>query len=101
MIELRFPESPIVLDPLERAAHRRRAQRRAPNSTFLLHGRELGALEHAHVLGDGGERHVESRGELADRAVAGGEAREYVAPRGVGEGKERVVERSGMVNHTV
>ena len=68
-------------------------ERRAPHASLFLDRREPGALQHAHVLGDGGERHCESRRELADGVIAGCEPREDVAPRGVGEGGERVVER--------
>jgi hypothetical protein len=90
-----------VRDPLERAAHRHGVERRAANAPLLLDSGEPGALEHADVLRDGGERHRESRGELADGAVAGGEAREDVAAGGVGEGGEGGVEGAGRVNHMV
>ena len=62
---------------------------------------EAGALQDVHVLGDGGERHVEAGGELADRALPFGELGEDVAPRGVGECGEGGVERVGLVNHVV
>ena len=90
-----------MLDPRERVAHWHGVERRAPHAPLLLHDRESRALEHAHVLGDGGERHREPRGELADGAIAGGETREDVAARGVGEGGEGMVEGLGMVNHAV
>jgi len=88
-------------DPLERAAHRRGVERRPAHTPFLFHRREPCALEHADVLRDGGERHREARGELADGAIAGGEAREDVAAGGVGEGGEGGVEGAGRVNHMV
>jgi hypothetical protein len=88
-------------DPRERVAHRHGVERRTPHASFLLDRREPGALQHAHVLGDGGERHREACGELADGAITGSETREDVAPRGVGEGGEGEVEGFGTVNHMV
>ena len=88
-------------DPRERSAHGRGVERRAAHASFLFDRGESGALQHAHVLGDGGERHGEARRELADGAITGGEAREDVASRGIGEGGEGVVESLGMVNHMV
>jgi hypothetical protein len=100
-VELRLPELPVVRDPRERVAHGRGVERCTPHASFLLDGGEPGTLQHAHVLGDGRERHREARCELADGMVAGGEAREDVAARGVGEGGEGVVEGPGTVNHMV
>jgi hypothetical protein len=91
-----------VLDPLERAPHGRGCEPHAPHAALTLDGGEARALEHAHVLRHRGQRHVEARGELADRPFAGGEARENLAPGGVGERGERRVERVRvMVNHMV
>jgi len=91
-----------VLDPLERAFHRRRRESRAPNASIAFDGGEPGALEHAHVLRDGGQRHVEARRELADRALAGREPSQDFSARGIGEGAKRRVEQlSVMVNHMV
>jgi hypothetical protein len=100
-VELRLPELPVVRDPRERVAHGRGVERCTPHASFLLDGGEPGTLQHAHVLGDGRERHREAGRELADGVVAGGKARENVAARGVGEGGEGVVERPRMVNHMV
>ncbi len=67
-----------------------------------LDRREPGALEHADVLGDGRQRHVEPAGELADGMIAGGEPGEDFAPGRIGEGGERDVESlHAMVNHLV
>jgi hypothetical protein len=62
---------------------------------MALDGRESRGLKHADVLGDGGQRHVEVGGELADRAVAGRQAREDFAAGRVGERMERGVEVDG------
>jgi hypothetical protein len=100
-IELGLPELSVVRDPRERVAHRDSMERRSAHSTFLLYRCQSRALQHAHVLGDRRKRHRESRRKLADRAVAGGESCEDVAPSGIGESEERVVEGAGTVNHTV
>ncbi len=99
--ELRLPELAIVLDPIARAPHGSGAQAGAPYAALAFDRGESGATEHAHVLGDGGERHVEARCEFANRAVAGGEPRQDLAARGIGERGKRGVERGGLVNHVV
>ena len=100
-IELRFPEATVLGDPLERGAHGRGAERRPAHSSLFLDGGQSGALQHAHVFGDRGERHVESRCELTNGAIARGEPGEDVAPGGVGERGEGVIERPRKVNHMV
>jgi hypothetical protein len=65
-----------------------------------------GGLQHAQVLGDGGKRNIEGRGELRDGGFAKRQARQNRAARGVGEGPEGGVERGvaragGIVNHMV
>ena len=100
-VELRFPEPAIALDPLERGAHGRRIETRATHPPVALDLREAGALQHADVLRDSGQRHLEPRRQLADRAVTHRKAREDVAPCGIGEGEERGIERVGTVNHMV
>ena len=101
MIELRFPESSIPLDPLECPAHRGGIDRGAPDAPTPFHRRAAGPLEHVDVLRDGRQRHVEASGELADRSVAEGEAGEDLAPRRVGERGEGRVQHERMVNHVV
>src|SRR6185369_3187316 len=54
-----------------------------------------------HVLGRGGERHVERRGELPDGALPAGEPAQHGAPRGIAEGAEHHAHRvARIVNHT-
>jgi hypothetical protein len=89
-------------DPRERVAHGRGVERCASHAAFFLNGGEPRALQHAHVFRDGRERHREARRQLADRVIAGRESREDVAARGVGQRREGVIERPGvMVNHMV
>jgi len=90
-----------VRDPRERVAHGRGLERRAPHTPFLLDRGQPRVLQHAHVLGDCWERHREARCKLADGSLAGREAREDVAARGVGQGGEGAIERLRTVNHMV
>jgi hypothetical protein len=95
LIELGFPESPIALHPFERGAHRGRRERGATHASTALDGRQPRGLQHADVLGDRGQRHVEAGRELADRAIAATKPRENVATRRVGEGVEGGIEGDG------
>jgi hypothetical protein len=83
LVELEFPKAAVVLDPFIRRAHRRRDERGAADAAVAPYTRESRALEYAHVLRDGGERHVEVLGQFADRAVSGRELREHFAARAV------------------
>jgi hypothetical protein len=102
LIELRFPEAAVRFNPVRRVSQRRGDDAAVARAAVLADIGESRALQHAHVFGNGGERHVEARRELPDRLVALGEPREDGAPGGIGERAERGVEDSaGMVNHVV
>lgn len=63
---------------------------------------QAGGLQHAEVLGDGGERDLEGPGDLGDGGFALGEAGENGAAGGVRQGPEDGVEgRAEIVNHVV
>jgi hypothetical protein len=67
---------------------------------------QSGRFENAQVLGDGGERNIERRGELGHRGFAEGQARQDGAAGRVGQGPESGVEGSigggrRIVNHMV
>jgi hypothetical protein len=59
---------------------------------------ELGSLEHAHVLGGGGERHLERRRELAEVALALRELANDRASRRMSQRVEHEVEARRPVN---
>jgi len=101
LIELECPESAVLLHPGRGVTHRCGDERGPPRATLALYACEAGTLEHAHVLGDGRERHREARGELADRAIAVRQARDDRAPRRIGQRGESGVERGMTVNHVV
>jgi hypothetical protein len=67
---------------------------------------QAGGFKDAQVLGDRGQRDVEGRGKFGDGSFAAGQPREDGAPRGIGKGPERRIERSvvagdRIVNHMV
>jgi len=101
LIELEFPEAAIALDPRRCIAHWRGHERRTADAPLALDARKPGALEDANVLGNGRERHVEARREIADGALSGCQPRNDCAARGVGEGGEGGVEARLEVNHMV
>jgi hypothetical protein len=101
LIELEPPEAAVTLDPRRRLAHRRGDERRAPHASLAADARKAGALEDTHVLRDRGQRHLESRRKLADRALACSEPRNDRAPCRIGESSEGIVEGPLMVNHMV
>lgn len=67
-------------------------------------GDQLGSFEHGHVLLHGGKRHLIARGQLADGRVRVHHPGQDVAPRGVGQRAEQLVEvvrRWLIYNHMV
>jgi hypothetical protein len=101
LVELEFPKRAIAFDPFQRGSHWRRGESRSSCAAVATDGCEAGAFEDADVFRDGRERHVEPRGELADRLVARGQTGKDLAPRWVGQRGEGRVELRGMVNHMV
>ena len=64
----------------------------ALRAAVLPLGDQPGSFEHGHVLLDSGERHLIARGELGDGRVGVHHPGQDVAPRGVGQRAEQVVE---------
>jgi len=79
-------------DPLRRARQRRGAEAAAVDPALARAHEQAGALEHADVLGDGGQRDGEGRGQLGDRRLAFREAGQHRPARGIRERPERRVE---------
>ena len=91
-IELRFPETPVVIDPICRFAQWPRAQ---PANAPLRIDPPLNqpcALEHIQVARNRRQRDVERFGEIADGGVAAGKARQYRAARRIGKRSEDAIE---------
>jgi hypothetical protein len=74
-------------------------------AAVLRLGDQLSTFQNGDVLLHGGKRHRVSRGQLADGGVGGHDARQDVAPRGVGQCPEQLIEGLGRwllkYNHMV
>ena len=93
-VEAFLPERAVLLQPI-RGLRERLGFHAARTELRLTAARdEPRALEHAHVLGNGRQRHREPPRQLADRFVAPGKPLEDRAPRGVGERAERLGEQA-------
>jgi hypothetical protein len=100
-IELPVPEAFVVADPFRAGMQRARIQAAGVHATLHVALDESRALEHLDVLGRTGQRDVEGRGKLADRARLPGKRMQHRAPGGVGERAEDGVEAGGLINHAV
>ena len=92
-----FPELAIALEPLRRLGQRLGFEAARAALRVGGVGDEAGALEHLEMLGDGGLAHGERLRELGHRRVAGREAGEDGAARGIGEGGEGGIEPRGVL----
>ena len=90
--EAGLPVLAELLRPLHRVPERRGSQATQvlPPDDAATHQR--GTLQHADVLGGGGEGHPERRGELGEIALPAGELPDDRAARGVRQGVEDAVE---------
>ncbi len=86
-------------------AHRIGVTGHALCTTVLPLGHQLSTFQHGHVLLYGCKRHLVSRRQLADRRVGVHHARQDVAPRGIGQRPEQLVQvvgrRLSIYNHMV
>jgi hypothetical protein len=103
---LAFPEDAIRLNPGGGVLHRSWSKAAAVDAAVDFAVEQAGGFKDAQVLGDRGQRDVEGRGKFGDGSFAAGQPREDGAPRGIGKGPERRIERSvvagdRIVNHMV
>jgi hypothetical protein len=70
------------------------------DAPVALTDEKTGVFEHAHMLRDRRQGHLERFGKLADRPLTSGELRQHRPPRGIGKRGERRVERV-IVNQVV
>ena len=92
----------VAIEPAERLAERAPRQVHAVQPSVALARDQPRLLEHAHVPGDRGRRHVERLGQFADAGRAFRQPLEHTAADGVGQRTEHGVERVGLtVNHVV
>jgi hypothetical protein len=95
LVELSFPELPVLVDPSGRIAERVRPEPAAPHPPVAADRGEAGAPEHLQVFRNRRERHVERPRQVADSRFTGGEPRQNGASGGIGEGGEGAVESRG------
>src|SRR5262245_17209983 len=95
LVEASLPDVAIALRPLGDLLERARLDPAGPPLGLAALGDEARALQHAQVLGDAGQAHVERLRQLRDRALALGQARQDGPPGGIGEGGERGAEGVG------
>ena len=67
----------------------------ALRATVLPLGHQLGTFQHGDVLLHGCKRHLVSRRQLADRRVSIHHASQDVAPRGIGQRPEQLIQVFG------
>src|ERR1051326_3429725 len=91
-VERLLPKLFVMLDPVGGLFERRRREVAAAPLRVAAAGDEAGALEHLQMLRDRWEAHVERRGDLRDRRLAGREVRQDRPPGRIGERRERIAE---------
>ena len=96
-VELALPELMVFVYPRLRVAHGRGAKMYPVDSAVLLAADEPGTLEDFEVLGDGWPRHIEGRGQIANGGGPFGEALQYGAAGGIGQGGEGRIESGGHI----
>jgi hypothetical protein len=94
-IEPFLPDVPVALRPVRDGLQGPGLDATPPPLRLLSLRDQPRALEHAEVLRDGGQAHVERLGELGDRAFAREETRQDRPARRVCQGGERVAQLIG------
>jgi hypothetical protein len=101
-VQTRVPEPAVVLEPGRGAAKRLRVEVAVVLPPDHLAADEPGPLEDLDVLRDRVQRHGKRPRDPGDRGGAAPEGRQDRPPRGIGHGREYVVEgRLSTFNHTV
>ncbi len=100
-VEPALPRAAALGDPPLGGAQRGRGDLAGAHPAHLLGAHQAARLQHLHVLDDGGERHREGPGQLADRGRSPAEPLDHQAPAGVGQRLEHPVERIRLVKHVL
>src|SRR5262249_2767740 len=95
-----FPCLAVLVDPFRGGLQRRGLQPAGTPLGVTAPGDEAGPLENLQVLRDGLEAHGERLGQLADRRVTGGQARQDRPPGAIGERGEGGIELVLVERHT-
>jgi hypothetical protein len=91
-VEARLPERAVRFQPARRLPQRFGREPDVVHAPLDEAPGEPGRLEHAQVLGNRRQGHVERLGQLAHGGVAAGEPLEHRAPRRVAQGREDDIE---------
>ena len=100
-IEAPFPERAPVDEPGFRTPQRLVIQPTPPLASALLADDEPGVFEHAEVLVDGRQGHLERRGELPKRRFGARETLEHRTAAAVGKRLEYRIERVIILRHSL
>jgi hypothetical protein len=101
-IELVVPEMLVVGNPFRCFLHGRGVDFAAHDASFFQPFYESCCFQHGQMFHEAGQRHVMRMRELADRAAAGFQLREYTAARRIGQrGKHEIEVGVFIVNHKV
>ena len=84
--QVQGPEPPVVFEPAIQIAQRFGVQPVDAVAAFPNFGDELGGVQHAKVLGDGGTADVEASGDFVDGLSTVTQAVQNGAASGVGDG---------------
>jgi len=87
-IEALRPEPPVVRHPIGDVFERRSRDAARPPLRLAPARNQTGMFQYLEVAGDGGHTHRKRRSQLRHRGLAGGQAREDGAARGVAKGGE-------------
>ena len=98
-VESTLGGKPLTADPLGGGRERLGRQLVGADPADLGRRDDPGGFEHAEVLHDGRERHVERAGELAHRRGTAGQALDHRAPAAVAERVEHPIERHPILRH--
>lgn len=97
-----FPKGAVLFDPGRRLFHGLSSQAAAMDPAVDFAFEQSGGLEHAKVLGNCRQRHLERLRQLGDHGFAAGEARQDRPAGRVGQcAKSGVQQAAGIVNHKV
>ena len=101
-IKLVLPESLIEANPLAGVLEWSGRKPAAVHAPVFFARQQMRPLQHAQMLGHGGQRHLERLRQLRHRGFPARQTGEDGAARGVGQGAKRDVEPRGLiVNHMV
>jgi hypothetical protein len=98
-VELRIPERLRLGEPAVDRIKGADVDLAALHAAVLHGGHKARRLEHAKMLEDRGQRHVERLGQLAHRRPAAGQPREHGTARRIGERAEHRIQPGFLIHY--